>query len=147
MSASKRKGPRKIYLIGSLRNPRLPSLGDRMRSWGHAVFDNWHGAGPEADRHWQQYEQDRGWTYVEALRQPLAEHNFAFDARWLAWADTGVLLYPAGKSAHLELGWMAGQGQETFILLDKEPEEWDLMLKFATAVFMDEGSLMEALER
>jgi nucleoside 2-deoxyribosyltransferase len=41
---------------------------------------------------------------------------------------------PAGKSAHLELGYMIGRGKPCFVLFDEEPERWDVMYQFATAV-------------
>jgi nucleoside 2-deoxyribosyltransferase len=43
-------------------------------------------------------------------------------------------MLPAGKSGHLELGYMIGQGKPGYILLDAEHKRWDVMYKFATAV-------------
>lgn len=134
-----------VYLIGSLRNPIIPSLGRKIRALGYEVFDDWHGAGPEADDQWQRYEQDRGRTYTEALRGRAAQHVFAFDKKHLDMADIGVLVLPAGKSGHLELGYLAGRGKRTFILFDKEPERWDVMYNFATGVFLEQEQLMMAL--
>jgi len=39
----------KLYLIGSLRNPRVPEVAEILRWNGHLVFDDWYAAGPEAD--------------------------------------------------------------------------------------------------
>ena len=41
---------------------------------------------------------------------------------------------PAGKSAHLELGWVIGKGKKGFIVLDN-PDRWDVMYLFADGVF------------
>ena len=96
------------------------------------VFDDWFAAGPEADDCWRSYEKAKGHTYPEALKGYAANHVFDFDLHHLKRVDGAVLVYPAGKSAHLELGYVAGQGKPTFILLDQEPDRFDVMLQFAT---------------
>ena len=136
-----------IYVIGSLRNDAIQAIGRRLREAGHDVFDDWHGAGPDADHYWQEYEQARGRTYKEALTAPIADHNFEFDLAWLEWADVGVLVMPAGKSGHLELGWLSGKGKRCIIYMpDGEPERWDLMYKFAEAVCYSVDEVIAALE-
>lgn len=108
-------------------------IGDTLRAAGHEVFDNWYAAGPIADDHWREYEQGRGHTYREALASPEAQHNFSFDKKWLDWADTGVLVLPAGKSGHIELGYMRGRPGtiSTHVLFEEEPtERYDLMYQF-----------------
>jgi len=124
----------KIYLIGSLRNPKVPDIAIRLREEGFDVFDDWYAAGPEADDYWQKYEKQRGHSYLEALEGFAANHVFQFDRAHLDTADAGVLVLPAGKSGHLELGYLIGQRKPGFILFDKEPERWDVMYRFAHAV-------------
>lgn len=120
-----------LYLIGSLRNPAVPLLGNRLRAEGFDVFDDWFGAGPEADDYWQKYEQTRGRSYLDAINGAAAWNTFNFDKRHLDYCEGAVLLLPAGKSGHLELGYVLGQKKPGFILLDKEPERWDVMYRFA----------------
>ena len=134
-----------VYLIGSLRNPIVPKLGVALRELGYDVFDDWFGAGKEADDEWQRYEQVRGRTYPQALAGHAAEHIFHFDKKHLDRCDTGVLVLPAGKSGHLELGYMIGQQKRSFILYHEEPERWDLMYKFADMVCFGEDALLEAI--
>ena len=131
--------PRKVYLVGSLRNPAIREAAKVLRDAGMEVFDDWHGCGPEADDHWKTYEKDRGRTYIQALGGKLAGHAFNFDKSNLDEADTVVLILPAGKSGHLELGYAAGRGKDTFIVLepDRDEDRWDLMYKFATKVVTD----------
>jgi hypothetical protein len=38
---------------------------------------------------------------------------------------------PAGRSGHLELGLIMGQGKPGFVLFDGEPEKWDQMYGLA----------------
>jgi hypothetical protein len=136
----------RIYLIGSLRNPEVPALAARMRENGHEVFDDWFAAGPEADDYWQKYEQSRGHTYAQGLAGYAANHVFEFDKHHLDRAHAGVLLLPAGKSGHLELGYLIGQGKPCYILLAAEhPARWDVMYKFATGVFSEVAQLIDAL--
>lgn len=123
---------KKIYLIGSLRNPEVPKIAAAIRNLGFNVFDDWHAAGPTADDEWKRYEQERGRTYIDALRNgEAAEHVFSFDEYHLNTSDIGVLVLPAGKSGHLELGLLGGQGKPIFILLAPDDVRWDVMYKFA----------------
>ena len=138
--------PRRIYLIGALKNGAIPDVARRLRSYGHDVFDAWWAPGPEADKFWQSYEESRGHSFGVALAQPFSQHIYAFDKFWLDWADTGVLVMPAGKSAHLELGYLLGRGLPGYILLPEEPADWDQMYNLATGVYYSVDELMEALD-
>ena len=57
-----------------------------------------------------------------------------------------VLVLPAGKSAHIELGYCIGSGQRGYVLFDKKPTRWDVMYKFAAEVFFDLDAMIEALK-
>lgn len=134
-----------IYLIGSLRNPNVPLVAAYLREAGHEVFDEWYAAGPHADDHWRDYEKQRGWTFEQAIRSSKAARNvFQFDKRHLEAAEACVLVLPAGKSGHLELGWMLGRGKPGYVLLD-DPDRWDVMYQFATGVFTSVETLLEVL--
>lgn len=136
-----------IYIIGSLRNPLIPKIGDSIRALGLQAFDMWHAAGPEADDYWRDYHRERGNSYKDALASPEADNVFNFDKKHLDMADMAILVMPAGKSAHLEAGYMIGQGKKVYILFDEEPERYDVMVKFATAVFFNEEDLVNELSR
>lgn len=134
-----------IYLIGSLRNPQIPDIGKFLRSLNFEVFDDWHSAGPEADDYWQAYEKHRGHTYPEALQGWHAKDVFAFDKYHLNRSDMAVLVLPAGKSGHLELGYVIGQGKPGFILMDHEPDRFDVMYQFAQGVYFNKEELAKKL--
>lgn len=137
-----------LYLIGSLRNPRVPELAVELRSRvaGLEVFDDWHAAGQHADDCWRDYEKGRGRSYLQALDGYAVKHVFEFDRLHLERCDMACLVLPAGKSGHLELGFMRGRGKPAFILLD-DPERWDAMYLFATAVVDSTDALVSAIER
>ena len=130
-----------LYLIGSLRNPQIPIIGTYLRDLGVDVFDDWHSAGERADDAFYEYEKQRGRSYKESLKSYAAKHIFAFDLYHLNRCDSACLVLPAGKSGHLELGYMVGQGKRGFILLDGEPERIDQMHQFAEEVFYTKEEL------
>lgn len=132
-----------LYLIGSLRNERIPEVANRLRESGLDVFDDWMAAGPEADDFWKKYEVGRGHDYQRALQGYAAKHVFEFDKYHLDRCDSACLVLPAGKSGHLELGYVAGSGKPTFILLDEQDVRFDVMYQFATKVFNDEEELYD----
>lgn len=133
-----------IYVIGSLRSARPQEVAKALREAGHEVFDDWQAAGPIADDSWRDYERTRGRSFKEALKGPAARNIFEFDKRYLDAADIAVLVLPAGKSAHLELGYF--MPKPTFILLD-DPERWDVMYQFATGVTDDVGDLIYMIDQ
>jgi hypothetical protein len=136
----------KVYLIGSLRNPQVPLLGKRIRALGFDVFDDWFGAGEIADDSWQAYEEARGRHYGEALYGRAAENIFQFDLRHLNSSDLGVLMLPAGKSGHLELGYLIGQGKPGLVLFPEVPSRWDVMYQLADGVFFHPDALLVRLK-
>ena len=123
-----------IYLIGSLRNPEIPKIANRLREHGLEVFDDWYAAGEHADDAWRDYELARGHNFREALQGHAARNVFEFDKRHIARASAAILACPAGKSGHLELGVVLGSGRPGYILLDGNPERFDVMYQFATLV-------------
>jgi hypothetical protein len=136
-----------IYLIGALKNENVPILAEKIRKLGYDVFDDWYSAGPEADSYFNQYRLARGLNYKDALNSYAARHIFEFDKLHLDRADIVVLVMPAGKSGHLELGYSIGKGKTGYILMDGEPERVDQMHSFADEIFMNENALLEKLQQ
>ena len=136
---------KKVYIIGSLRNPRVLDIANALRKSGIEVFEDWASPGPECDDHWQKYEQARGRSFIEALNGHHAQNQYQFDKKHLDNAEAAVLVLPAGKSGHMELGYIIGQGKPGYILLDGEPERYDLMYLFATGIFLTVDELLEAI--
>ncbi len=134
-----------IYLIGSLRNPEVPIIASKLRAEGHEVFDQWYGAGPNADDHWMEYCKNKGMNFKEALADHGAQHVYRFDRTFLDLSDVVVLVLPAGKSGHLELGYALGKGKKGYILLAGEPDRYDVMYNFATATCLCLEELIDVL--
>lgn len=135
-----------IYVGGSLRNPLIPMFANRIEELGLEAFADWKQPGPEADDHWREYARMRGWNYRQALDSYGASQIFDFDKLHLDRTDGMVLLMPAGKSAHLELGYTVGRGKPGFIVFEEEPERWDVMVKFATKIFFSQDEFINYLK-
>jgi nucleoside 2-deoxyribosyltransferase len=134
-----------IYIIGSLKNIKVPELANNVRKLGIEAFDDWYSPGPDTDDYWKVHEQLRGRSYKEALNGWHAKDVFEFDKKHLDRCDAAVLILPAGKSGHLELGYTVGRNKPGWIILDNS-DRWDIMYQFATDVFNNENEFLEMLK-
>lgn len=121
-----------VYLIGALKNrERIMEVARKLREVGCEVFDDWLAAGPDADDEWQYWAKNSGLTYRESLRGYASKHVVSFDHHHLKRASHAILVLPGGKSAHMELGFIARcKDQKAFVLFEGEPgpsERWDQM--------------------
>jgi nucleoside 2-deoxyribosyltransferase len=137
----------KIYIIGALKNKNIPAFANRLAEQGYEPFADWFAPGEFADQNLRDYATQRGWNYKQALDSHAARFIFNFDKTHIDAADVGIMLWPAGKSGHTELGYMRGQGKPAYILFDGEPDRLDVMHLFATEVFFSEDDLMQELRR
>lgn len=148
---------RKIYLASSWRNLYQPNMVGLLRQNGHQVYDfrnpnkGWDSPVPnvlkgfawsDLDPEWQGWDNQRYRTLL--LEHPIAERGFESDWQAMQWADTGVLLLPSGRSAHIEAGYFAGAGKELHIVLT-DPQEPELMYRMATAIHLGGRELVAAL--
>lgn len=128
-----------IYVASSWRNPRQPDVVKALREDDHVVYDFRNPA--PGDRGFKWSDIDPTWEdwspagFCESLEDPLAVEGFRKDMAAVEHADVVVLVMPCGPSSHLEIGYAAGKGKTTAILLDKsEPE---LMYKMVDEIFVD----------
>lgn len=127
----------KIYVASSWRNIRQPVVVEALRRFGHEVYDfrnpepgNTGFQWSEIDPAWQTWTNEQ---YIEALQHPISEDGFALDYGAMQWADTGVLVLPCGRSAHIEAGYFNGARKRLYILLENEQEP-ELMYLMATGI-------------
>lgn len=125
-----------IYVASSWRNSYQPAVVEALRGEGHVVYDFRNPPGRTGFA-WSDIDPDwRAWSarrYIEVLKHPVAEAGFRSDFDAMRAADLCVLVLPCGRSAHLELGWMAGAGKRT-VVLTRDGEEPELMAKMADLV-------------
>ena len=62
----------------------------------------------------------------------------------MEWADTGVLLLPCGRSAHLEAGYFVGANKDLFVCILELPEP-ELMYRMATKICVGLDRLFDAV--
>ena len=137
-----------IYLIGALKNEiRIPEIGNELRAEGYDVMDEWITPGEPADTNWQRYEKIRGRTYEKALRGRAATNIFLFDSAYIEMSDAVVMVAPCGKSGFIELGYARGLGKKTFILMEEEPERYDVMTNFADKICYSLDELKQELKK
>jgi hypothetical protein len=127
---------RKVYVASSWRNEHYQQAAcGLLLTHGHRVYDFRHPRAGDNGFHWSEIDPGwKSWTvaqYRDALLHPLAEAGFQSDKEALDWADTGVIVMPCGRSAHLELGYLSGQGKPC-IVFALEPMEPELMVKLAS---------------
>jgi hypothetical protein len=137
-----------IYVIGSLRNSAVADFANELQKAEVEAFADWKSPGELADDKWKEYSKARGLSYAQALESYAAKHVFEFDKFHLDRCDAAVLLIPAGRSAHLELGYTIGRNKPGFIVFNGEPEDrWDVMLQFATKIFFSQEEFFEYIKQ
>lgn len=137
-----------IYLIGSLRNREaVIELATKLEAQtGFEFFADWTAPGPFADDFLRDMAKARGWDHIRTLSSYAAKHVCAFDRHHLDRADAALLLLPCGKSCHLELGYVAGQGKPTYVYMPDPPERVDVMYNLAGFVHHDLIRIVQQME-
>ena len=123
----------KIYVASSWRNEaKQQATVQALRDAGHEVYDFRNPSPGDTGFGWRQCATigqltDPKRFRDEVLTHPIAKRAFNKDFHALYTADITVLVLPCGRSAHLELGWAAGAGRGTAVLLDNPMSEPELM--------------------
>lgn len=136
---------RKIYVASSWRNKHQSSVVKLLRSAGHKVCDVKNPRIDDRGFSWKEIEPDwQSWTpfqFRNNLSHPIAERGFSNDWEAMQWADTGVLLLPCGRSAHIESGHFVGAKKPLYILILEQTEP-ELMYKMATGICLSVDELI-----
>ena len=139
---------RRVYVASSWRNHAQPGVVQAIRDAGHEAYDFKAPSAGNSGVHWSEIDPAwQGWApqaFSAALEHPVAQSGFQHDWNAMEWADTGVLVLPCGRSAHLEAGYFTGAGKDLFILLT-EPQEPELMYRMATRVCLSQDELLACL--
>lgn len=137
-----------IYLIGSLSNRdqiiRLAQYIENLT--GFEVFADWTAPGPHADDFLRDMAKARGLNHIQTLNSHAARHVCAFDKTHLDRSVAAVMVLPCGKSCHMELGYMIGQGKKTYVLMPEAPERVDVMYNLAGFVTDSLSRLVQQLQ-
>lgn len=118
-----------------------------LRGRGHEVYD-FRNPPHSTGFAWSEIGLERPCTAADyraaLLTHPRAAQGFMADFAAMRWADTGLLVLPCGRSAHLELGWMAGAGKRTLILT-RDGEEPELMALLADRICISPEEVLQEL--
>jgi len=104
----------------------------------HKVNPEWRAGGPGVPRQ----EVSPG-EHKAMLFHEKASAGFRNDFKALRAADTGLVVLPCGRSAHLEIGYLAGAGIPTAVLL--APMEPELMYRALDAVCTNMAEVLSFL--
>lgn len=121
-----------IYVASSWRNAVHPRVVHALREARFAVYDfknppagtgfAWDEIGlahtNPLDGHPAAPDVSARAEFLDALTHPRAIAGFNSDYTAMQHADAIIAVAPCGRSAHLELGWGAGAGKLTAVLLD-----------------------------
>lgn len=127
--------PKYVYVASSWRNPIQMAVCATLKA---AYIDHYDFKNPEPGSdgfHWSSVmpsykaETCDMNEYLVALQHPIAQEGFMRDFEAMERADCCVLVLPCGRSAHLEMGWMVGQGKRTAILMDGPEVTPELMYR------------------
>ena len=127
---------KRIYVASSWRNEHQPKVVAELREDGHEVYDFRNPRKEDSGFAWSDIDPLwQNWTpevYRDRLNHPIAHAGYLSDFDAMRWADVFVGVMPFGRSASLEMGWAAGHGKSTILLLeDGEPE---LMVKMLDCI-------------
>lgn len=146
----KSREKRIIYIIGSLKNPNIPIIANKLRKdLGKTVeiFNDWYHSSEDADDWMHKCCKERGLNYKETLKTYGALNTFEFDKKHIDRSTDVVMVMKAGRSGHLELGYAIGRGKRGYVLFDEEPERADIMYNFATDIFFNYNDLLKELKK
>lgn len=122
-----------IYPASSWRNPHQPHVVSALRANGHDAYDFRHPEPGDNGFAWKQCDPtlpDTGWSITDLARvldHPVARRGFRFDYTAMQRATAGMLILPAGRSAHLEIGWLMARLPGRVCILSYDPIEPELM--------------------
>lgn len=142
---------RKIYVASSWRNGIQQRVVEALRAAGHEVYDFKNPAPGNKGFAWSEVDRDwLNWTPEEfglkLYTSEIAAAGFKLDRDALDWCDTCVLVLPCGRSAHLEAGYASGHGKETYVLLNADKFEPELMYLLCTVCVVNIDHLLKVLE-
>lgn len=85
-------------------------------------------------------------VFKEALRKKQTKDRFQDHHKAMLEADIYILLLPCGKSAHIEAGYMAGNGKRVFVMdLQNTMTQAELMYMTFDGYFYEWEELFKAI--
>lgn len=141
-----------IYVASSWRCERHGEVVKALRAVGLETYDfkdpetcfKWSDVVPSIREHGADLTPRAYW---EALSHPRAEAGFNQDMDALERATTVILVHPAGRSAHLEMGYAVGRSKNTALLVEQRIRDMDLMVCMIQNLYSDLDLLVKWAQR
>lgn len=138
----------RVYAASSWRNKYQPEIVKFLRGFGHDVYDFRSPTGAKGfawsdiDPAWEAWTRE---NYRELLlNHQRAAQGFMADYRAMQWADTCILILPAGRSAHIEAGYFNGANKRLIVYMP-ESQEPNLMYLMAQHICFNLDELSDIL--
>lgn len=138
----------KIYMASSWKNEKVvKAVTNILRETGFDVDNFTDNANGRFVFHYLEIGEIHTLNAISFLKDERAQKAFQEDKKWLDWADVVVLVLPAGRSAHLEAGYIKGQGKHLVILSPYgfPSGEFDVMYGFADLLTTQTSEVMAFL--
>lgn len=119
----------KIYVSSSWKISSIAlDLANMLRQWGHEVYC--YAEHKECSYAWQDVttEDDDG---ITCLDNDKSREAYALDKGGMDWAECCIMINPSGRDAHLEAGYIKGQGKPLYIVGDFPKGEFSNMYHLA----------------
>ena len=130
----------------------IPRIVSAIREAGHRAYDFRNPSPGDQGFAWSQIDPSwKDWkprTFRDKLRNPIASAGFISDYNAMSICNVCVCVLPCGRSAHLEAGYMAGQGKPTAIFFPygNEKVEPELMYRLTGAILVGDAELIGWLD-
>ena len=123
----------KIYIASSWKNAQIAvDIALYLRNIGHEIdcfADEYRG---RYVFHFSEIGDKETLDAKTFLQDERSQKAFREDKKWLDWCECCILILPAGRSSHLEAGYIKGQGKKLAIWssLPFPKGEFDVMYGF-----------------
>lgn len=135
-----------IYVASSWRNNKQQEVVVALDKAGHNAYDF---RNAETAFSWTEIDNTYPWTIdvcQKAVNHPIAIAGFSNDMEALDNADLCVIVLPAGRSAHWELGYAAGRKIPVVAYFAGEIEP-EIIYRECEAMFDDLDEMIEWINR
>ena len=135
----------KIYIASSWKMSDIClSLSGLIRSWGHEVDCFCDESTGRFVLDYRELGSTQELDAINFLEFEKTQKSFIEDKKHLDWSEAVVMVLPCGKSAHLEAGYVKGQGKRLYILGEFPKGEFDVMYGFANGLYRWELDKLKA---
>jgi len=135
----------RIYLASSWKMSNMVLFwADTLRKYGHTVDAFCDDSQGRYAFHFSEIGDPSKLDAMNFLQDKRSKRAFLEDKKWLDWAEACLLILPAGKSAHMEAGYVKGQNKSLVIWQDDFPKgEFDVMYGFADLISHSQNEVIE----